>query len=231
LSGRTPLVLANCGDDGLVTPANFSTLMRTNFSGRSRGGKLGAPQVAEQIASYRAEDVGKLRQLALQHFGVTARRQPLLDLFASLPAHKPKVLSKAQRAAIAFEAEGMELQRQFATQAAQLQQRARATAGGTPTDTGDPMPWPEQLKLGSAAWKAGETWKALDLFVAASRGHPASPPMRSLASWVLVELAERERRGGSTDRRRAALEAFLRINPGQAWAEAQLAECLGSELT
>jgi len=231
LCGRVPLIMANCGDDGLVTPANFKDLMRTNFSGRSRGGKMSAAQVAAQIASYRADDAAELRQLALRHFGVSRRRQNLLDLFGTLPRHKPEALAAQQTAAIAFEAEGLKLQREFATLAAHSLQRAKAAAGASPVSGADDnaIPWPEQVNQGSAAWKGGDVWKALDLFVSASRGHVAPAPMRSLVSLVLVELAERERRDGSKEGRRRALEAFLRINPGQAWAHAQLAECASSE--
>jgi hypothetical protein len=221
LCGRVPLIMADCGDDGLVTPANFSRLMSTNFSGRTRGGRLDATELADELARYRADDVPALTALARQHFGVTARRQPLLDLFAELASAGPPALSPEQVAAIEFEAEGQELQRQFARQASDAQRRAQAEDAALAA-TGS-VDWQAVLKQGHAAWKAGTELAAFQAYLQAFSLHTGPTPARSLASLALMQLADREHAHRNPKGRRAALQAFVAINPDNGWAKAQLA--------
>ena len=215
LCGRSPLILADCGDDGLVTPENFTSLMRTNFSGRTHGRKFSADQLDQAIDAYRPEHGAELRRLALEHFGLRHRRAAVLDLFDWLRLSGPPALSDQALQSIRFESEGLELQRQFAVRAANMRQNMAAAQAG--------LSWRDHMRLGHAAWRVQDLGTAMDHYLAASRAADDPAAMRSVVSLALTQLAARERRAAAPAAQRAALEAFLRINPGHAWALDQLA--------
>jgi hypothetical protein len=218
LCGRVPLILANCGDDGLVTPDNFHALMSVNFSGRYRGGKLSASAIGAELDAYRPELGAQLQRLAREYLGSTGRKSQVLDLFQDLAEAPAPALSAQAIEAIRFDSQGLQLQREFAIRSAAAQRAAVLS----PADGSSTL---ARLKAGNLAWRFGDQSLAFDAYLQTFQSDQNSTAAgRSLASIVLVQLASRSHRSGNTQEHRQALEAFLVLNPGQAWAVDQLAK-------
>jgi hypothetical protein len=113
LCGKVPLIMANCGDDGLVTPDNFRDLMKVNFSGRFTSRKFTTEDVVVEIQKYRKQYGPELRELARSHFGKTFRAQSVVDVFTQYASFRPRAFSQDELLDIRFAAQTYSLQREF----------------------------------------------------------------------------------------------------------------------
>jgi hypothetical protein len=216
LCGRVPLIMANCGDDGLVTAANFERLMSFNFSGRASGHELDAAGLDRALALYTPGLHRQLLPLARQHLGLSTRRAEVLSIFEALANSTAPALDPVHLDRLRFFSEGLAQQRQFA-QRTDLQRR-------------EPLLDPAQasveqlLQAGHDAWRLGDTELAFEAYLKAFKTLPhTAAAARSLVSNLLVQLASREKRAANPAGQRAALQAFLSLSPDNAWATQQLA--------
>ena len=217
LCGRVPLILADCGDDGLVTPDNFDALMRVNFSGRGRGQKLDAQAVGAELDNYRPEYGAELQRLARQHLGTSARREETLSLFDELASSRVAKLSASALDDLDFERKNFELQRDIAIRASAF----RSAHLGDPVAPGDV---PALLLRGDQAWGEGDTDLAFDTYLLAFHANTQTAhAARRLGRNLLVQLVTREMRAGNPAGQRTALRAFLALSPDNEWANKQLA--------
>jgi tetratricopeptide (TPR) repeat protein len=115
LCGRIPLIMADCGDDGLVTPENFFDLMKCNFSGRATGRTFNQSDISREILRARPEYGEKLNDLARRNLGTTSRSSEVVDFFLSLAKETAPVISKNLQDEIAFDCTSLDLHKQFAT--------------------------------------------------------------------------------------------------------------------
>lgn len=83
LCGRVPLVFDIHGGDGLVTPDNMHSLQNFNFSGRLHSNEYGIHELEEEIRKYRQEFGARLREMALQDFGMQENIGKLIDLYTT----------------------------------------------------------------------------------------------------------------------------------------------------
>lgn len=83
LCGRVPLVFDTHGGDGLVTPENMRSLRNCNFSGRLHQKEYSIHQLEEELRKYRQEFGVRLREMALQDFGMQENLALLVDLYAN----------------------------------------------------------------------------------------------------------------------------------------------------
>jgi hypothetical protein len=113
LCGKVPLIMANCGDDGLVTPDNFQDLMKVNFSGRFTSRKFTTEDVVVEIQKYKKQFGPELRELARSYFGKTFRAQSVVDIFTQYATVRPRSFSQHELLNIRFAAETYSLQRDF----------------------------------------------------------------------------------------------------------------------
>ncbi len=104
LCGRVPLILSNCGDDGLVTPGNFELLMQVNFSGRVSGQEFSEERIEHEIGLYRQEYGHQLQAMALRHFGLSVRKPEILRIFEDVSFSEINSLSELEMQDIQFEA-------------------------------------------------------------------------------------------------------------------------------
>jgi hypothetical protein len=219
LCGRIPLVLANCGDDGLVTPANFESLMRSNFSGRANGRALDQVGIAREVDRYDPNDAPVLQELSRRYFGLSSRKQEVLDVLSEASAGPIPGMPASSIDAIRFFTEGFEQQRQFALRTAEKTRRLSAMLLSEEGLTAR-----ELISKGNEEWSTGSIDVALSLFLRAFQEFPDSAHAgRSLVSNLLVQLASREKRATNTAGHVAALEAFQRINPKNLWVATEIA--------
>jgi hypothetical protein len=215
LCGRVPLIMANCGDDGLVTIDNFDALMAFNFSGRASGQTLDEYGFARALDRYTPQLGRQLQAVARQHLGLGARRAGVLSMFEALAAVAAPGLGHEQLELIRFQAETLAQQREFARRTEAMRRESALGAG--------PRGWKELLAAGHRAWRGGDTALAFEAYLKAFQAPgEAAAPAHSLASNLLVQLASREKRGAHAAGQRAALQAFLQLNPDNAWALQQL---------
>lgn len=83
LCGRVPLVFDIHGGDGLVTPDNLDELGSRNFSGRCHRREYTIRDLAAEFGKYRAEFGPRLRERAMERFGLAANIPRLLDHYAA----------------------------------------------------------------------------------------------------------------------------------------------------
>jgi hypothetical protein len=218
LCGRIPLILSNCGDDGLVTPKNFENLMRFNFSGRMHGHKFGADDIARSLDEYDASDAPVLQGLARAYFGSTYRAQDVSNLFNEVAFGPKPVIGGPDLELIRFLVAGFEQQKQFSLRTSEM---VRSLAALMLSDA--EMSVDELIRNGSEEWAKGKTDIACALFHRAFRDFPESAQAgRSLASNVLVQLASREKRAGNRAGQLAALLAFQNLNLKNQWVASQI---------
>lgn len=220
LCGRVPLIMANCGDDGLVTPANFERLMAFNFSGRASGEELDAARLDAELAQYSPGLHRDLLPMARQHLALSARRSEVVSMFEELAGSPAPALDSNQLDRLRFFSEGLAQQRHFALRADALRHECllRAEQGSAE----------QLLQAGHDAWRLGDTDLAFEAYLKAFKAPSRSAAAaRSLASNLLVQLAVREKLASSPHGQRAALQAFLSLNPDNAWARDQIALLTG----
>lgn len=104
LCGKVPLILSNCGDDGLVTPDNFELLMQVNFSGRMSGQEFNEDRIEHEIGLYRREYGPQIQAMALRYFGLSVREPEILRLFDEISYSEINTLSELEIQDIDFEA-------------------------------------------------------------------------------------------------------------------------------
>jgi len=114
LCGKVPLIISDCGDDGLVTPDNFEQHMRTNFSGRTTARNFDVETIGMELDRYDPSYGSKLQELASHYFGLRARRNQLFEIFETLSNVQTDNISKEQYGTIKFLSKTFELQRIFA---------------------------------------------------------------------------------------------------------------------
>lgn len=84
LCGRTPLIMADCGDDGLVNLENVDELRRCNFSGRSKALRFQTEDIVQCLTAYLDKGPSDLRSYAKTHFGTSCRLDEIDALFRNL---------------------------------------------------------------------------------------------------------------------------------------------------
>ncbi len=113
LCGKVPLIMANCGDDGLVTPANFHELMKYNFSGRCHGRKFSGNDVERELKAYKKEYGPELCGMAKKYFGRFSRSDSVNAIFEKYATSTPKKLSLQELEWAEFFAETYASQRDY----------------------------------------------------------------------------------------------------------------------
>jgi hypothetical protein len=114
LCGKVPLIISECGDDGLVTPENFDTHMRTNFSGRTTSRHFNAESIGFELDLFRPDYGPELQDLARRYFGLRLRKNHIIEVFETLASTTPKNLPSEQIKKIKFISKAFDLQRTFA---------------------------------------------------------------------------------------------------------------------
>ena len=84
LCGRIPLIFDVHGGDGLVTPDNLNELRTCNFSGRYYRQEYTVSALVVELGKYRAEYGERLRELALNQFGLETNLPRLLEIYAAV---------------------------------------------------------------------------------------------------------------------------------------------------
>jgi hypothetical protein len=79
--GRVPIVFDVEGGDGMVTPENFSEIIKHNFSSRRFKLQFTAGALAEEIGKYRPEYGAQLHDLALQEFSAGSQVERLINVY------------------------------------------------------------------------------------------------------------------------------------------------------
>lgn len=113
LCGRVPLILADIGDDGLVTPDNFAELMRFQFSGLAKGRSMDAAQLKSELDLYNVGFGEKLRLLAQKHFGTSSRASEISRLFVEWSKEDVTSLSEKEWQDILFLEQSFDSQRRY----------------------------------------------------------------------------------------------------------------------
>lgn len=123
LCGKVPLIISDCGDDGLVTPENFETHMRTNFSGRTTAQNFNAESIGLELDRYMPSYGSQLQDLARHYFGLRARKSQIIEIFEQLAGSASASLAKDQYDNIKFLSKTYELQRRFAVDELKLRSK------------------------------------------------------------------------------------------------------------
>lgn len=120
LCGKVPLIMSDCGDDGLVTPENFQMHMRTNFSGRTTSRNFDAELIGFELDRFRPSYGSELQILARHYFGLSVRKSQISDIFEGLTNAVPVSLPLNKINEIKFISKTLELQRTFAAASEKL---------------------------------------------------------------------------------------------------------------
>lgn len=86
LCERVPLVFDIHGGDGLVTPNTLHEIRTNNFSGRLNRKNYTVEDLVAELGKYRQEYGSRLRELALEEFGVEQNMPRLMEIYDSLLA-------------------------------------------------------------------------------------------------------------------------------------------------
>ena len=79
--GRIPIIIDRWGGDGMVTPENFSALIRDNFSGRYHQYKYTESELCAEIKKYQQGYGEELRQMAMDEFSVANQTDKLIKIY------------------------------------------------------------------------------------------------------------------------------------------------------
>lgn len=127
LCGRVPMIISDCGDDGLVTPENFELLMRSNFSGRTLSQNFNEESIAIEIDRFRPDYGQELQELARHYFGLRKRKFQIFELFDALAISTP-VVSRVKINEINFFSQTLDLQRTYAVTELELRDNSKKNA-------------------------------------------------------------------------------------------------------
>jgi len=206
-AGRAVIVMADCGEDGLITPNNFDILSHSNFSGRATAQKFTVDGLVAQFKKYDPNSVIEVSNRARQLFGLSNRRKEIQHLFVAASETTPKRLD-------------MDRDRDF------LASTISTILGFKPSvpSQADTFSGIENLvEVGQAAWLAGDTKKALACFWAAFNNNRVDAmALDGLVSLLLCFLAAAN--DSKPHERKKALEALLALNPQNGWATEQLSD-------
>ena len=186
MCGCVPLIMADCGDDGLVTPENFKKIMRFNFSGRATKRSFTEVELAVEIDNYSASNIPKLHDLSHQFFAVSRRLGQLEKLLSEVIMEGAGQLSKNDLKHAKFLAESYAMIKKF----------SRINSwDASPASSGNPADADKVDKLRDAAMADIEqgNWKqALVGLKKAHRLRPSGPFIRLQLARVLLELGRAE---------------------------------------
>lgn len=206
-AGRAVIVMANCGEDGLITPSNFDILSQGNFSGRTTGQKFSVDGLAAELKKYDPKSVTEVSKRARQLFGLSNRRKEIQDLFVTASETTPKLL-------------GTDRHREFL---ASTISTILSFKPSSPLETDTFNVTGNLVEAAQEAWLDGNTKKALACFWAAfnDNGKDAMA-LNGLVSLLLCFLAAAN--DAQPQERKKALAALLALNPQNEWATEQLSQ-------
>jgi hypothetical protein len=101
LCGRIPIVFDSHGGDGMVTPDNLDLLSRCNFSGRCLSRTYSISDLVAEFGKYRQEDGERLRQIAVEQFGLSVNLPQLMGIYEDVTETK-RVVKDGQMQTVAF---------------------------------------------------------------------------------------------------------------------------------
>jgi hypothetical protein len=205
-AGRAVVVMADCGEDGLITSDNFGVLLKNNFSGRAFGRRFSVDELADEFNKYSEQDVTKLSIRARNEFGLSARRDEIQCIFIAASKTRPdskvcpqrEFLSKTLTTLLSF---------RHANQSIDLENSLHGDG--------------ELIKNGQRAWLEGNTKQALACFWEAfNADRTDAQALNALVSLLLCFLSAAN--DEKPPERKKALEALLALNPSNRWAAEQL---------
>lgn len=81
MCARVPIVYDYLGGDGLITPANFTDIMKCNFSGRVNKIDFTVESLIEEISKYRPDYGEELRKMACEYYGDETQGPRIVEIY------------------------------------------------------------------------------------------------------------------------------------------------------
>lgn len=210
---RAVLVMADCGEDGLITPTNFGILSQSNFSGRASRRRLTAEELAQEFRNYDRDAIVDLAQLARRHFGLSHRLSEINDLFIGASTAVPRTPDSDEHRHREYLAKTIGTILHFCRSG--ITTGSSAFAGAEAADG-----W---VVTAQNAWLAGDTNKALECFWKAFQSDRAdASALNGLVSLLLCFLAAAK--DVEQEDRRKTLQALLALHPANEWAIEELSK-------
>jgi hypothetical protein len=181
MCGCVPLIMADCGDDGLVTPENFEILMHFNFSGRATKRSFNEIELAAEIDKYSGNDRTKLCELSHQYFAVSSQIKELEKLFSEVVQEGVRQLTPNDLIHVEFLAESYESIKRFSLIKGW---DVPLISSAPPTNDGaDEFRDAAMVAIAHCKWQ-----QALNDLLEAHQRRPAGPFIRLHLARVLLEL-------------------------------------------
>ena len=93
---RVPIVFDHEGGDGLVTPQNFSEILKRNFSGKRYLRSFTVQELVDEIGLYRPQYGMQLHALALEEFSAASQTERLLRLYETCQTREVPALADSE---------------------------------------------------------------------------------------------------------------------------------------
>jgi hypothetical protein len=93
---RVPIVFDHEGGDGLVTPQNFSEILKRNFSGKRYQRSFTVQELVDEIGLYRPQYGMQLHALALEEFSAASQTERLLRLYKTCQTREVPALTDSE---------------------------------------------------------------------------------------------------------------------------------------